>query len=390
MKLRILIAGFAAALTLSCAATKPSVGNVGGVIVLPVKASVFVRATFDSDPSSLIGAFIPDSVDDSALDESQAARTRCSDFIRVKKVASTGEVEEVFGASAGVGGKLGVKGVAFLSGERSNTNALRIKYNALEKMTADVDTKGLYECCQAAPDQCSKRYIASSLSGDGRIYAATETSDKVGLEAEGTAKGIPIAGDIMYKDGVKWERTTEFKNQYFSFSIARVGVDKVAAGLANDCSWARKVPKSIDGQYFVGVSEPSASERLGRDLAMREARSQVVKYLGEWLDQSSKTNQKLSGAIGAIGGELDDVTTVETLSQGIAKMVKDEAWCDPEKQDTPKGQYQVVKVLAFFPNSERAAALRVQMTNLIEILKAKKQLTPEREAALRAAITEVK
>jgi len=123
---------------------------------------------------------------------------------------------------------------------------------------------------------------------------------------------------------------------------------------------------------------------------MKAATEQVVSYLGEWLDQASKSQQTLSGAIGAIGGELEDTTTVETLSQGLAKQVKAECWCAAEKVESPDGTRHVVRVLAFFPNSERVGAMKLQLTNLMEILKAKGQLTPEREQALRTAIAELK
>lgn len=388
--------GFAAVsalpLALACAATQPQVpgGAMGGIVMLPVKPSVFVRATFDTDPSGILGAFIPDDVDDGAIDETRAARTRCSEYIKPKRISAGGEVEEVFSATSSAGGGLGVDGIAKIMGERSQSNALRIKYSAGEKMIAQVDTTGLQQCCAAAPDQCSKRYISSVISGDGRIYVAREKADKAGLEGSGSVKGVPVSGDVMYKDGLKWERTTEFKAQFFAFSFQQTGVGKNVDNLDAQCTWAKRIPKSLDGTYFVGVSEPTASERTARDLAMREARSQVVKYLGEYIDQSSRTNQKLAGAIGAIGGEFQDSTTIDSLSQGIAKLVKDEAWCDPERSDTPEGRMNVVRVLAFFPNSERSTAARVQLTNLMEVLRAKGQLTPDREKALRAAITEIK
>ncbi len=388
-----LVAALAALLIVtSCAATKPAVtGPIGGVVVLPVKASVFVRTTFDSDATSIIGAFIPDDVADGDLDEAHAARTQCSDYIKPKRIAASGEVEEVFGASASVGGKLGIKGVAQIAGERSNSNALRIKYNATQKIVADVDTKGLYECCQASPDQCSRRYITMSIAGDGRIYAATETADKLGGEGEGTYKGIPIAGDVMYKDGVKWERTTEFKGQFFAFSFAQQGLGKAAKEFAvDDCSWTKKLPKSQNGVYFVGVSPQADAETMARKKAMEDARSQVVKYIGEWLEESSRSTESSVGPASAVTTELADATTAERLGAALVSQVKDEQWCGPEMHDTPKGQMQVMKTLAFFPYTERSRATKSLITNLIDMLKAKGTLSPAKEAQLKAALDAVK
>lgn len=373
----------------SCAPKNVPPSNIGGIMVMPMKASVFVRAAFDSDGSNLIGQFIADSVPDDQIDETQGARTRCSDFIKPKKIAASGEVEDVFAASAGVGGKIGVKGVAQIKGERNNTNAVRIKYNASEKYIADVDTKGLAECCSVAPDQCSGRYISQTIAGDGRIFVATETTNSVGVEAEGTFKSIPISGDAFYKDGVKWERTTEFKAQHFAFSLSRTGVGAPVA-VADACAWVNSIPKSLDGQYFVGVSEPLPSERVARDMAMREARQQVVKYIGEYLEQSTSSSTNLKGALGAVGGEMEQTSTVDAIANGVAKLVKDEKWCGPQKEETPKGMMQTMKVLAFFPNSERAAAARVQLQTLMDVLKAKGKLTPALEAQFNKSIAEVK
>ncbi|MBL8923711.1 MAG: hypothetical protein JNJ54_32955 [Myxococcaceae bacterium] len=347
-----------------------------------------MRATFDSDASNLIGQFLPDSVGDEQADESQAGRTRCSEFIKPKKIAASGEVEDVFGASASVGGKVGVKGVVQIQGERKATNAVRIKYTALEKYVADVDTKGLYECCQNAPDQCPGRYISQTLAGDGRIFVATEKQNSVGVEAEGSFKHIPISADAFYKDGVKWERTTEFKGQHFAFSMSRVLAPSPIA--TNSCDWVNNIPRSLDGQYFVGVSEPMPSERVARDMAMREARAQVVKYIGEYLEQGSSSSQNIKGALGAAGGELEQNSTVDAIANGVAKLVKDERWCGPEKSETPKGTLQTMKVLAFFPNSERAAAARIQLQTLMDVLKQKGKLTPALEAQFQKSIADVK
>lgn len=386
---RLLITSLACLFVLSCPAKNVGTGNLGGTMVLPMKASVFVRAAFDSDGSNLIGQFIADSVGDDQIDETQGARTRCSDFIKAKKVAASGEVEDVFAASAGVGGKIGVKGVAQIQGERKSTNAVRIKYVASEKYIADVDTKGLAECCSIAPDQCAGRYISQTIAGDGRIFVATETANSVGVEAEGTFKSIPISGDAFYKDGVKWERTTEFKGQHFAFSLSRARLDAPVAA-ADACGWVNTVPKSLDGQYFVGVSEPLPSERVARDMAMREARAQVVKYIGEYLEQSTSSSTNLKGALGAVGGELEQNSTVDAIANGVAKLVKDEKWCGPEKSETPKGTLQTMKVLAFFPNSERAAAARIQLQTLMDVLKQKGKLTPALEAQFTKSIADVK
>lgn len=387
MSIRPLLAAALLSTAAGCASNQPKPVSGNPVTVLPASASVFVRASFDSDGTSLIGSFIPDDVEDGRIDESQSQRTRCSEYIKVRSVQAGGEVEELFGASMAVGGKLGVPMIAQLQGETSNMSALRIKYAPLEKLVADVDAAGLRECCAVQPDQCSRRYIASAIRADGQIYAATESATGAGGEGNGTFKGVPITGDAFYKDGLKWERTTQFKGQYFAFTLGRVATP-VAQG-PDDCSWARSVPKSLDGQYFVGVSDPMPSEKGARDFAMRSAREQVIKYIGEWLEQQSSTNQRISGAVGALQAELEDSTSVATLSQGVARLVKDERWCAPEDVATANGTYQVMRVLAFFPKDQVKAATRAQLTSLMDLLRSKKKLNKDTQASLEAALSEL-
>jgi hypothetical protein len=374
----------------ACATPNPNARQDGlatksSVMVLPQSASLYVRASFDGDGASLIGAFFPDDISDAQLDESNAARTRCSQYIKPRKVSAGGNMTEVFGASSGVGGRFGVQGIAQLKGERSNTEALTIKYAATEKLVADVDTTGLAECCRSEPDQCAKRYISQVLAGNGEVYAATERKDEAGLEAEGTMKSIPITGGAFYKDGVKWERKSDFQGQFFAFGLARSRVGELADRIGDDCQrWVSRPPTSVDGQYFVGVSSPAPSEKVARDDAMRAAREQVVKYLGEWLEQASQENRKLGGALNAIEGEMTREENVTALSQGLTRLVKDQAWCGPETEAIPgKGDHKVMRVLVYFPNAERNRAAQLQLTNLMDVLKGKGQLTPEREAAIK-------
>ncbi len=389
MSSRKVVIGSLLALGLGACATpktiNPQPGGNTTVMVLPQSASLFVRASFDSDGKRLIGRFFADDLLDSQLDESNAAPTRCSKYIQATEVGAAGTMEEVFGASSGVGGRFGVQGIAQLKGERTNTEALRIKYEAKRKFVADVDVDGLANCCRNEPDQCPKRYIAQVIAGSGEVYAATERKDDVGAEAEGTMKSIPITGGAFYKDGVKWERKSEFPEQFFAFGVGRSRTGEYADRIGDDCQkWVRRPPSSMDGQYFVGVSVPAPSENKARESAMDAARRQVVTYLGEWLEQSSQENTKLRGALNAIDGEMTREENVAALSQGFVNLVKDQAWCGPETEAIPgKGDYKVIRVLAYFPNAERTRAAKLQLTNLMELLKTKGQLTPEREAAIK-------
>jgi hypothetical protein len=223
------------------------------------------------------------------------------------------------------------------------------------------------------------------------IYVATEQSMEAGAEVTGTLKALPWDAGAFFKDGVKWERTSDFEGQYFAFGVGRSGTGKLAKRFtAGDCSWKDMPPESLDGMYFVGVSRPIGSEQDARKDAMKAAKEAIISFLGEYMSQESQTNEKLAGVINAVGGEVNQQTTKDSIAQGISRLVKDEAWCMDEPQETPDGYLRVARVLTFFPNSERAAAMRVQMTTLRDILKNKGKLTADAEKAMNDAIAQVK
>lgn len=372
-------------------AHKPDLAS--GVTVMQKKPSVFLRASPDSDGSALIGAWLPDALDDADLDESSASRTRCSEFIKLKKIPGGGDVEELVSASSGASAKIGVKSIANIKGERTTSDALRIKYSGIEKLQAQVDSKGLSDCCRIAPDQCSQRYISGVIMGNGQVFAATETSNDFGADGTGSIQGAPIDGAVMYKDGYKWERKATFQQQYFAFTVQRnsmTGAAQAGAAAAESCGWANQVPESLDGEYFVGVSPALPSQDVARDYAMRSAREQVVKYLGEWIATSESGARTVSGEASALSVSLDDKRTLEAVAEGVARMVKDRQWCSPELVETPKGNMQVMKVLAFFPHTERAAAAKAALINLITARKRSGKLSPEQENSLQAMIESIK
>lgn len=342
--------------------------------VLNTKPSIFLRITPDGDASDIIGAFLPDDVPDAQVDESSAVRTRCSQFIKPKRVPASGEYQEVAAASSGAAGKLGVKSVAKIDMGGQAAEALLVRYALIEKMQADVDEDNLQRCCADAPDQCSKRFIAGALLADGNYYAATEASSGAGLDSK-ALENLPVDASVVYESDMKWERKVQFKRQYFAFSTRRSvsgglnnsDAKSVAAAEAADaaCAWANKVPTSLDGMYFVGVSNPLPSEALAREDAMRNARDQVIKYLGEYLAEAQMSATKTVGNMADIQVLMDDTKVKESMSGGIAKSVKDQKWCGPSELGTPSGMKYTMKALAFFPNSEKKSASILAMKTMI-------------------------
>jgi hypothetical protein len=374
------LASFAVVAGAACPPTVPS------PVVLPEQPSLFLRATPDGDASSIIGTFVDDDIPDAQIDETRLRVTRCSKFINKKVIPAQGRFKQVVAASANAAAKLGVKGIADIDFGGSRGSAMLVYYDVLEKMQADVDVDNLSRCCADAPGECAKRYISSAVMGQGGYYAATESATNAGADVE-IPENVPIDISAVYHDSLKWERRAQFKRQYFAFSFQHLGGSNGASSSsssgavgASDCAWASNVPTDLDGQYFVGVSNPLPSEKLAREDAMRDARDQVVKYLGEWLTESSTSTETKS----LLSAALDETTTKQAISQGLARMVKDRKWCGPSTSTTVNGPMQAMKVLAFFPNGERTAASRIALESLIASKKAKGEKTDAIEAALAA------
>ncbi len=340
----------------------------------PPAQSIFVRASFDDDPGSYVGRFVPEGLPTAEIDENRAAQTRCSQFITTKEVRASGTFDETFNASTSVSGSLGIKPIGSVGGGFEGGNGVRVHYKLAKKLRAEVsDPAAFDQCCKKAPDQCSGTFIGEFLYGTGAVYKFA--GQEAALKADGTYKKIDASVD--FKDGFAWKRVSEFEDVYFAFrtQAANLG-SSVAAGGPDDCAWASSVPTSLDGEYFVGMSMPVASEAQARDKAIDNAKRQVVKYLGEYITSAVQSTTN------AIEGYLDDQEVVTHAAEGIASRVKAERWCAAETVDTPKGTMYVVKVLAFFPKAEEKEAARVVMQRMTEKLQAQGKLTAQDEATL--------
>jgi hypothetical protein len=366
-------------------------GTGSRTTVLSTKPSLYLRVTPDGDAADIIGAFVPDDVPDAAVDETSAVRTRCSKYITPKRLPASGQYNDIAAASAGASGKLGVRSIAKVDLGGQSTDALLVRYALIEKMQADVDEDGLARCCSEAPDQCTKRYIATALLADGNYYAATESGARGGVDVEALRVArMPIDAEVVFDADMKWERQVDFKRQYFAFSVRRslaggqlsgASVDE-AASAGNSCAWANAVPTDLDGLYFVGVSNPMPSEKLAREDAMRDARDQVIKYLGEFLSESQQAVQKTVGSVADLQVLMDDTGVKESVSGGVARAVKDRKWCGPTEQAAPSGMKSVMKVLAYFPHSERHIASVVALKTMIQKQKEAKKDTAALEHML--------
>ena len=339
-----------------------------GLVVPPPDKSVFLRASFDDDPSDYVGRFIPNALPAQEVDENQGRATRCSKFISHKVVNASGDYDEYYNSAKAGGVSVGVPGVAS-AGVSGSTNAtVRVQYKLSKKMVSTVeDQQAFDQCCAADPKQCDDFIIGEFFYGTGSVFQVAGSQSE--LEASGVYSGV--AGELEAKDQVVWRRSTTFEDVYFAFRKQRMRSEGLAGADDGSCEWATNVPTSLDGKYFVGLSTPAASEAQARDMAMRNARVQVVRYIGEEITSAMATRGD------ALNPYLEDEQLVTAAASGLAAKVKDNKWCAPESTQTPDGRLVTIKVLAFFPEADATEARAIVLNQLTQRLKADGKLDDE-------------
>lgn len=350
--------------------------------ILPTVSNreVYLRASFDDDPSSFIGRFIDDKLSVLEVDENKGTPKACSKHITYKEVKAGGTFSEYHQGSSSVEAKLGVKPIAVkgvpvevgadvgVGNERHAS--IMVKYKMSRKLMGEIkDPEAYEECCKNRPGNCSGRYIGEFWGGSGEIYALAGRATDVDVKAS-----VPTKGDlgVAVVDGWTWRKSTEFEDVYFAMRVYNADRGQ------DTCEWVDVLPTSDKGTYFVGMSQLSGTEDFARDNAMRHARQQVVKYLGEYISFSDASRGN------SFQGYLRDDRMIETVSNGLVALVKDERYCKAELVRTPEGPMYKVKVLAFFPNEQRDAAARETVNTVKEELRRTNKLTAQEQQDLDA------
>ena len=335
------------------------------------RKGVYLRASFDDDPTHFIGRFLAKDLPDEEVDENRGIQTECSKFVTYKDVKSAGNFDEYYNSSTEVSANLGIQSEAAKVvpgagegagkfGSESGTS-IRVQYDLTRKLVAHVeDPAGFEACCNAAPGNCTNRYIGEFWYGTGSIYEKSGKASSADAQAT-LANG---SGGFEVADGWVWRRGTSFDEVFFAFRVT----DRT---VADTCDWADQLPVSADGQYFVGLSPPSPSEDIARTMAMRNARTQVVQYLGENIVSMT------SSTSGVVAGYVQNDNIVATVAEGLASFVKDDRYCAAEMVDTPDGPKYIARVLAFFPNEKKAEATNQAVDAVEKQMEADGKLTPE-------------
>lgn len=323
-----------------------------GATVAPAQG-IYLRSGFDKDPSSYIGRFLPSENTD--VDESNGMQLTCSKHISYKEVDAGGvQYDEVFNASTAVSARIGVPLVAGISGGHSQSQAVRVRYVLERKMVSEIDDPAAFEaCCKAAPDQCTDRFIGEFYGGTGEVFYAADS----GTGGKGNGRTNAVLADVEVHNGMSWARSVQFPNPvYFAFKTAPnlwTGAQDAGCG-----AWTDAPPRSTQGHYFVGMSDPKTTEASARETALADARAQTVRWAGTAIAEGTLTVHVADGARAAVREGIVDERRMATASDGIARLVKDESWC-VTTQPTPEGQLHVAKVLAFLPKAAEEEAAKV-------------------------------
>ncbi|MBT3217859.1 MAG: hypothetical protein HN348_02100 [Proteobacteria bacterium] len=342
--IRILAAGLALSTLLLAGCPKQPITTPDtiGPKVNP-KPNMYLRSSFDTDPSSYIGRFVPTGMTN--LDETSAMQLTCGQYIKYKRIGGGGvQYDEVYQASTSAAASFGIPLVASITGGHESGTNVRVKYVLTAKMVANIEEPAAFEaCCKQAADQCTDLFIGEFMEGTGELYYATAQ----GTSGKGGAN-LP-QGDLAveFKNGVAWAKSIAFPNPvYFAFKTTKnqyTGQGPTGCG-----DWVNAPPRSTQGQYFVGLSDPMQSERVARDAAIKNARVQTVQWAGQAISEGSIEARVNEGVVQDITSALREDTIIETASKGVATHVKDEAWC-VTTQASPSGSLYVAKVLAFIP-----------------------------------------
>ena len=250
-------------LLLSCGPKTPKMQTMSSA----PPGNVYIRNSFDLDPSSYIGRFLADG--ESSLDESTAMSTTCSAYIEHRFVEGGGvKYSELLDVSNTVGAKIGVPIVAKVGGSYGKTSKVLVQYELTGKMLSEItDPQKFSDCCKENPEQCSRRYIGEFIQGRGAIF--TEVQKEGSAQGEGIDPSSGVSGALTYSHGTQWKKGIEFPNPvYFAFKFHQTPFNEYGK-----CDgWNSPVPKSENGSYFVGISEREESETKARKSAVKNAR----------------------------------------------------------------------------------------------------------------------
>jgi len=230
-------------------------------------SNIYLRNSFDTDPSVYLGRFVPAGAVD--LDEGSAMPLLCSQYVAHRFIDAGGvKVTETMNVSTQVAARLGVPMMASVSGAGSNTAEVRVAYTLTGKMVAEItDPAAFDQCCRQSPDQCTSRFIGEFMQGTGAVYRSAAESANV--NATGTDPNSGVSGGVSVDHDKNWVQAIEFPNPvYFAFKVTHTPNMRVASSCG---AWVDAPPTQPGYVFFSGQSRPVRNERSARQQATRRA-----------------------------------------------------------------------------------------------------------------------
>lgn len=344
------------------------------------RKNVFLRASFDQDPRHLVGRFMRVGSDESDLDENRSVQSKCTKYVQSREVRANQRVVEMFNSSNDVKVGLGFNPAKFAGLEKNpyvpevgadvgnqKGSDLVVDYTVTRKLISEVtDPEAFEKCCDSDSRACSNLYIGEFLAGSGSVYVRSGRVTDVGVDAG--MKGV--SADVKVHDGWSWTKSTSFEDSFFAFRVYDTYLIPE--------NWTHEIPERAGGQFFVGISPEVATEDIARDIAMRHARQQAIKYLGTTISTSSTSEANM------FDGYTKDERVVSESAQGIAKLIKGRRY-KTERIETTKGWKWKVKVLAWFPDSAHPKAAQA----VVNAADKAGKLTPENRQVLQRVVDDL-
>jgi hypothetical protein len=315
----------------------PTCAGRGGVPNGPSAApssNVYLRNSFDTDPSIYLGRFIPRNATD--LDEGSAMPLSCTQHVTHRFIEGGGvKITETMSVSTEVAARIGVPVVASATGSGSRTGEVKVEYVLTGKMVAEVaDPAAFNECCKAQPDQCTDRFVGEFLQGTGAVYREEARSVDVGAKGTDPSSGVSGAGAVSHDK--QWTQAIEFPNPvYFAFKVTQTPNNRATSSCG---AWVDNPPYEPGFVYVVGMSRDKKNERAAREGATRDAKM--------------KAYAAAVRSIPTIGGEPDP--NANAAAQQWAFSMQTVESC-VEVEQGGKGQRYVGRVLGRLPEFQPPA-----------------------------------
>lgn len=300
---------------------------------------VFLRNSFDKDPSSYVGRFVPRGEID--LDETAAMQLTCSQHISYEYVEAGGvEYTETMAVSSEVAAKIGVPLVASGSASASKETTVKVQYKLTGKMIGNIeDPEAFAACCKDTPDQCTDRYIGEFLQGTGSVYQSSSMNLAAGGQGR-SPQGVEGEGSASHDESV--DRVVEFEEPvYFAFKLTETPYTRATSACG---SWVDTPPTEDGFVFFVGSSRPVRNEGSARTFAEQKAMQKAM--------QSVMKMPQMDGAPaeGESGAQTDtpSASPMDTAAIEWAKSMQVVESC-VETEETARGTKYVGRVLGKLP-----------------------------------------